>query len=419
MIKKLSIALSVLIIPALSCASNEYLIRGHISARAGHYISDANESNAQRYRAQLEQEARIGSDLTFINQLRWTYNSLYSDLSSTPPENKEDTRDIYLGENVVKFKASSWVLQTGYQEVAWGEAFGFNYADIINPKDLRETFYSDYSESRLPLFLVNFKYFFENGSVQMIYSPEPRFSQNLPLNLFTKNLLPQNEAVAIRENSPDFFKEHEYGGKISFSFEGLDTALFYYNYLDRDATYKLVSANFDRVVVAEAHERVSTIGASLAKTLFDDFVFRTDVVYTQDKHINSISGFNLLSTPLNMTNVLVSIDTPTYNDFSAVLIYASSMLSKELSEAFREKKQSYSILKLSYDLGEEKKIDLSYTHEFSEKGHALQGLFAWPINNTLEVSLGAESYWGREKSQLAKIKNASNVFFGIKNYFQL
>ncbi|AUN97882.1 hypothetical protein DOM21_11870 [Bacteriovorax stolpii] len=419
MIKKLPLALTLLSLPALASAKGEYLLRGYLSARASHYTGDANENNGQRHRAQFEQEARFGSDLVFINQLRWTYNSLYSDLSSTPASDKKDTHDIYLGENFMKLKSSSWVTQIGYQEVAWGEAFGFNYADIVNPKDLRETFYSDYSESRLPLFLVNFKYFFNNGSMQLIYSPEPRFSQNLPVNLFTKNLLQQTQIDTWKEKTPKFFKEHEYGGKFSISLGGFDTSVFYYNYLDRDATYNLVNATLDKITVAESHDRVSTAGLSMAKTLFDDFVFRTDVVYTKDKRINSIANMTLTSTPVNMMNILVSVDTPTYNKFSAVLIYAASQLSEELPDAFREKSQSYSILKLTYDLGEDKKIDLSYTHEFAQSGHAVQGLMSWPISSTLDINVGAETYWGADESQMAKIKNASNVFFGIKNYFQL
>lgn len=253
----------------------------------------------------------------------------------------------------------------------------------------------------------------------MIYSPEPRFSENLPINLFTKNLLPQTVINVDKEDSPKFFNKHEYGGKFSISLLGFDTSLFYYNYLDRDANYSLVSADFTSVLLQEEHQRVNTTGLSIAKTLFDNFVFRTDLVYTKNKQVNSISNTALISTPVNMSNLLVSLDTPTYNKFSAVFIFATSQLSEDLTDAFREKKESYSIAKLSYDLGEEKTFDLSYTHEFSKSGHGLQGLLTWPISSTLDIRIGAENYWGDESSSLGKIKNVSNVFFGIKNYFQL
>ncbi len=417
MIKKLT--LLSLCLPLSLHASIDTSFRGYLSAKGNYYTADAQENFGSRARAQLEQESKIYNDFVLVNQLRFTYSSLYTDVSKNQSTDDKNTREIYLGDNYLKYKSSSWVLQTGYQDVGWGEAFGFNYADIVNPKDLRETFYTDYADSRLPLFLVNFKYFFENGSLQLIYSPEPRFSRALPVDLFTRGVLPQTNIKTNLEDIPDFFKKHEYGGKLSTSFWGIDASIFYFSYLDRDASYVLKSASLTNVELDETHSRVKTTGISVASTLYDNFVFRTDIVHTQDKKINSVSGFSLLNTPVDMTNVVLSLDTPTYSGFSGVLVLATSRLSKEIPQAFREKNQMYSIAKVAYDLGSEKTIDLSYTHEFNENGHAVQSLFTWPVNSTLEVRVGAESYWGDQNSQLSKIKNVSNVFFGIKNYFQL
>jgi hypothetical protein len=415
----LLLTLIFFLIPKISKAV-DYSERGYLSAKAGHYTNkDTSESSGQDHRAQFEQESRVSPALIFVNQIRWSYSSLYTDLSPTQKSDPKDTHKIYLGDNYIKYKSASWVLQTGYQEVAWGEAFGFNYADIINPKDMKETFYSDYSDSRLPLFLVNFKYFFTDGSLQLIYSPEPKFSESLPINLFTKKLLPQATITTSKEATPDFFKEREYGGKISKSFLGIDTSLFYFNYLDREASFKITNADATSVALSENHSRITTTGLSLASTLFDNYVFRSDIVYTKNKKINSISGISLISNTVNMMNYLVSIDTPTFNKFSAIFIFAKSQLNENLLQAFREKNETYSIAKISYDLGEEKKIDLSYTHQFSQIGHGLQSLMTWPVTNSLDLRIGAEIYWGNETSQLYKLKNVSNVFFGIKNYFQL
>ena len=135
--------------------------------------------------------------------------------------------------------------------------------------------------------------------------------------------------------------------------------------------------------------------------------------------INSLQGLNLISTPVDVTNVVLSFDTPTFNDFSGVFVVANSRLSKDIPKAFREKNKTYSIAKIGYSLGQEKSIDLSYTHEWKQNGHALQSLLLWPVGPTTEIRVGAESYWGDKSSQLSKIRNVSNIFLGIKNYFQL
>lgn len=394
-------------------------IRGYLSAKGNYYLNNANKDIGGRSRAQIEQETKINRRFALVNQLRFAYSTLHKDLSTNPHINKKDTQEFYLGDNYFKYKSASWVLQTGYQDVGWGEAFGFNYADIINPKDLRETSYTDYADSKIPLFLVNFKYFSKNSSLQLIYSPEPRFSRSLPVDLLTKGILPQTNINMKAEETPDFFKKHEFGGKLAISYRGVDTSLFYFSYLDRDASYILRSATLSTIELEESHARVKATGASIASTIYDNFVLRTDIVYTQDKQINSMEGFALRSHSVDMANAVFSLDTPTYNNFSGVFVVAASRLSENLPQAFRAKNQAYSITKIAYDLGEEKTIDLSYTHEWSKNGHAIQSIFLWPINETIEIRIGAENYWGEKNSQLNKIKNVSNVFLGIKNYFQL
>lgn len=394
-------------------------VRGYLSAKGNYYTRDTEENLGARARAQLEQETKFDSDFTLVNQLRFTYSSLYTDMSKNLSVDSKDTREFYLGDNYLKYKSASWVLQTGYQDIGWGEAFGFNYADIVNPKDLRETFYTDYADSKLPLFLMNFKYFFENGSMQLIYSPEPRFSRALPIDLFTEGVLPQSNIKSHAKKTPDFFKEHEWGGKLATSFWGIDASVFYFSYLDRDAGLRIRSATLTSIELDEVHLKVKTTGVSLAGILYDNFVFRTDVAYTQDKLINSVQGTFLLNTLVDVTNVVFSLDTPTYSDFSGLFVLANSRLSIDIPNAFRQQNQTFSIAKIAYNLGSEKTIDLSYTHEWNKNGHALQGLFFWPVSSTTELRIGAENYWGDKSSQLSKIKNISSVFLGIKNYFQL
>ena len=414
------LSLTILALGSTSALAVESSYRGYLSAKAQRYTTkETNEHTGQKHRAQIEQEVRFNENTLIVNQLRWNYSSLYSDISRSNTTEKKDNHDLYLGDNYLKYKSDSWVLQTGYQDVVWGEAFGFNYADIVNPKDLKETFYSDYSESRLPLFLMNYKYFFENGSLQLLYSPEPRFSKPLPVSLFTKGILPQANVVSHRQKTPDFFKEHEFGSKISTSFWGLDTSIFYFNYLERDPYYTLESASLTSITLRENHERVQSAGLSIAKTVYDNFVFRTDIVHTKDKKENFVSGLNLLNTKLDSTNILLSLDTPTYYDISAIFIVASSWLSKDVPMGFRNKNESFSIIKLSYDLKEEKVFDLSYTHQYNDTSHALQALFTWPVSATLEMRFGGEHYWEEGAGQLSKIESVSNIFFGIKNYFQL
>jgi hypothetical protein len=222
-----------------------------------------------------------------------------------------------------------------------------------------------------------------------------------------------------KEEGPNFFEENEWGGKLSKSFWGIDAAIFYYSYLDREPYYTLTSSSLTSVNFKEHHSKIQSSGLSLAKTLNDDFVFRSDVVYTQDKVINSSTGLNLSNSKSDVLNYLVSLDTPTYNSWSAMFMFAVSDLQTVPTGSFREDIQNYGLTKLTYDLGEEKSFDLSYTHEFNKGGHSVQSQLLLPLNSSFEFSVGGEFYWGRKTSTLSAYKNISNVFISLKNYFQL
>lgn len=406
-------------------ASPKYEMRGFLSTKALKYTADARETSGQRHRAQFEHLATYNETVSLLNQARWNYSSVYQDLSNSPALQKEDTHDFYAGENYLKLQSADWVMQLGYQEISWGESFGFNYADLVNPEDQTETAYADADESKLPLLLINTKYFFTDGSLQLLYSPEPKFSKMLPLSLFTNTLIPGFQINVLTEKSPSLFKENEYGGKLSLTKGGFDLSVFGFSSLDRSPFYELVSATATSITVREQHSRIKSYGASMAKTLFDDFVLRSDVVLQTDKTYNTLlsSAFGpiLSAVQSDELNSLISIDTPTYSQFSGALIYAASTI-KEVPagvQMLREKNVNYGIGKISYDFGGEKILDFSYTREFSKNAQAVQAQLNWAINSNFDFRVGGEHYWGEAGSNLGRLKNISNIYFSIKNYFQL
>jgi hypothetical protein len=406
-------------------AAISYQTRGHLSTRLSSYTKNNDKNYGQQTRAQLEQVTQFLPNLTVLNQLRWTSNSISSDLATQSNVGKKENYNVYLGENYFKFKSSHYVLQAGYQEVVWGEAFGLNYADIINPKDGRETLYSDAGDARLPLLLFNGKTFFTkgdfSGSLQFLASPEPRFSKALPIEVYAGPTLTTFglPLVVEKESTPKIFKKTELGGKLSISYNGLDTSLFTYKYFSRDPYYEIRSLTPTLLVVKELHSEVQSYGFSFAKTIYD-FVFRTDIVQTQNRKINYIAtnGF-LLNYSATAQETLISLDTPSYYGYSGVFIFANSSLNHTMVNSFREKNEQYAIGKISKDLGNDIIADLSYTHEFLHSGHSIQSSMNWPINSTTDLKIGGQFYFGEESSNLNKLKNVSSVFFSLKNYFQL
>lgn len=397
--------------------------RGNIAAKVISYTDSTVPNYGQQTKAELEQSTVIKNNVKLFNQLRWLNNSINSDLSTKSTPVKKDSYEVYLGENYVSYKTDGLITQIGYQEVVWGESFGFNYADLINPKDKREVLLTDAASARLPLLMVNAKKLFTinsdySGSLQLIYSPEPRFSKNLPIDFYIGSQFPQAHFHIIKEKSPQFFTESEFGGKMALSFYGFDTSLGFFSYLDRDPTFTLESMTATNITLKEIHQKNTSYLFSLSKTI-SDFVFRSDFVITQDKKINYIENNSLKSFDTTMTNFLISLDTPTYNNFSGVIIYAESDINTFKLGSFRKQNERYSILKITRQFENEKNLEMSYTHEFESTGHSLMTVFNWPITSNTELRAGGQISSGENESNLNKFKKINSIFFSIKNYFTL
>lgn len=399
-----------------------YQTRGFLLAKLSSYTETKSRNFGQSTHAQIEQAASLGENLSALNQLRWNGSSINNDLSTKSTPQKKDNFDLYPGENYLKYKSDTWIAQVGYQEIVWGESFGFNYADIVNPKDLRQTFFDDTSESRFPILLFNGKTFFSSknisGSMQFIYSPEPNFSKTLPLDLYAGNLFPQENLIVIKEKKHSLFSESEVGGKLSASLYGFDLSFFTFSYLDREPHYTLESASNLSITLRERHSKIKSSGLSFAKTIYD-FVLRTDIVRTESKTINYFDNSILKSFSSNSLNSLISLDVPSFYDYSGIFILAQSTLDTNMLNSFRKKNEQYFTGKLSKKLESDKKLELSYTQELNYSGHSIQTLLSWPINNINDLKIGGEFYFGNDSSNLKKYKNINSVFFSVKNYFQL
>ncbi|NOT79643.1 MAG: hypothetical protein HOP07_11675 [Bacteriovoracaceae bacterium] len=407
-----------LIIFSQFAQSAEYELRGNLEYKLMSYTENTSQNLGHFSLFNFEQKSFFNKKFMALNQLRAKSTSIETDLAEKITTKKQNNFEALLGENYIRFQNDSLIFQMGYQDIVWGESFGFHYADIINPRDERITFYSSQDDVRIPLLLINSKIFFKDGSLQLLYSPEPRFSKTLPIDLFIGDSLIQDQIIVRKESTPKVFKEHEYGFKLSTSFIGSDLSLFYYNYLDRNPYYEISNASLTSITLDEKHSRISSAGVSFAKTLAD-FVIRSDVVMTKDRKYNYISGLNFSSFQSDSREILVSLDTPSFKKFTGLIIIANKTLSQTLEGAFQNKSETQIIGRITKSLEGDASIDLSYTHDVKSKGKAIQTLIKLPVNNDTILNIGAEQYFGTKESNYGKIKKINNIFFSIKNYFKI
>jgi hypothetical protein len=172
----------------------------------------------------------------------------------------------------------------GFQEIPWGETFGFYIADIVNPRDYRDPFLTEIAFTRLPVFAVNAQYFADPLTLQLIITPVPRANifakRGNPYDLFGPSL------AGVPSYDPPTYpidrigQDAEFGGRASYLFPfGLDLGLLYYRHFSRNPVYELDAGELKPIV-----NRVHSIGMT-ASVSSDRWVFRTDAIAHTDQPI--------------------------------------------------------------------------------------------------------------------------------------
>lgn len=396
-------------------AQDLFKFSGSLDLNFHHFYETTDKSPGIKGRANFKSETNLNEKLSLTNEMRFLYFSFYD---TYPPKGNltSNAAEVYLGENYLNIDLNNAILKIGYQEIVWGEAFGLHFADIVTPSDLRETFYFDYNNSRLPNFLVNAKFLIENGSLQLIYGPEVKFNKSLPLEYYLKNEIGNINFKIAKEGNLSFFKENDFGVKLSKTFNSFDISYFYFDYVDRSPYLALTGiSNAGEILLQEEYSKVQTHGLSMAKTIRDRFVLRGDFVYNKDKIFNSFNNYNLNHYKSNSVEWLLSLDLPQVYNLSSTLIFANSTMNHHENGSFRDKREQYAIIKISKDFTENRILDFSYSKEMNVNSHSLLSLFSWGYTDDLDLRLGVENYWGKD-GNLSKLKPTNSVFIGLKKY---
>jgi len=185
-------------------------------------------------------------------------------------------------------------IQLGFQQIAWGETFGFPIADIVNPRDLRDPYFFEMDWIRRANFTANLQVMFENLRLQAVATPIPR-----------NNILPERRSgfdpfpelldgirLAPQRNFPidRWGQDGEYGGRVGYLFDfGLDVALLYLYHWNRTPVVELRFENFQPVLVP-IQERIHSAGLTFSKA-FEDWVLRGDtIVHFEEPLIDELLG---------------------------------------------------------------------------------------------------------------------------------
>lgn len=322
-------------------------------------------------------------------------------------------RDAY-----VAYKSAPWDVRVGNQQVVWGEAFGFYFADIVNPKDLREAGIGDLEFNRIPVPMVNTKYITGDFSAQLIYIPKPYFDKlpspgsdyfslsryfpNTPLNFDDTRALPTS------------FSNGEIGGRVTATFSNLDVSLFQFYYFDRFPVYS-AQIGIGGVSLTPNYHRILTMGVTGTYD-FSEFLLRMEALYTKDRHYNAVIGNQLLDLPSDEVTVVGELDYSQIRAWRLGLQLAHTYLTRDVSPINGTRNRTLVSLQADGTVWKAQTLGAILSYEPNGGSSLAQINYLIPLDDSLELRLAGEYFMGDDTSTFGRFGPGSRVYFTLKSY---
>lgn len=203
-----------------------------------------------------------------------TYNSLF----------KERT-GFELREAYIDHREKHWGIRAGRQLVIWGTADGVRITDLVSPMDMSEFLAQDYDDIRMPVTAL--RLFFYNHIFKLDIVTVPVFQGYvLPVDKANPWSVLSSFSVPVVWNAgtgPEIkFKNIEYGGRLSFTFPGVDFSLSALYTWNKMPVLKYMPSGGVMNIMPEYH-RMGFVGGDISKPL-GQVVIRGEGAFNISKH---------------------------------------------------------------------------------------------------------------------------------------
>jgi hypothetical protein len=408
----------------------KYGYEGVFDATLAGHLHDPKDLASQRLNFQFEQNASYGSNwkgaLGFSAWDETSFATVPARYSGSVIQ--DDSRDLRLRNTYIQYHSDGFFLRVGNQQVVWGEAFGFFYSDIVNPKDMRYGLFGDFSQIRLQTPMVNAKLTFSELSLQAIFIPKPYFNiLPSPGNDFA---FPYQSAFGVssfsiqRETTLPISADHmEAGARVSYLFDRLDLSAFYFNYMDRDPWYSVSAGSQypSNLMLQEHHSRVQSFGLTATDEI-EGFVFRAEALKISNRTlpvvVSTPFGPGLSTSQLNDYIYVIGVDAPPVDKWNLGFQWSQDILSRNEPGLLRSQVVSLASFRVQAPAFKNQSAELLYTYSIRDRGQRGEFNYLIPLSGTIESAVGIDVLGGPQSSAFGSIYQATRAYILFKYYLK-
>ncbi|OHX13479.1 hypothetical protein BI347_08110 [Chromobacterium sphagni] len=320
-------------------------------------------------------------------------------------------------ELLLNYNGQACTVNAGMQQVVWGQADRLRVLDVINPMNLRESYFGSWEHKRLPLAMVNTECGIGDNALQLLLIPQTRFNEDpSPAGRFwTPGIagLLANKGIPVQSTSlPSESRPADWNAGIQWSgrLQNIDYTLNAYHGWQPEKQLAPIPGPIPQFQSQAA--RYTLWGGSLTAPV-GPLVARAEA--TRASHV-TVYGTNALGLPApadaTQNTGLLALDYQAEPWFFNVQYFAQDT-SADLSPGISGRQRMLTFgIRRSF-LQDRGKVSLYSAYDIEHPASYLSLETSYDLNQNLQASLTLENFDGSELS-FGRFRREKRAFVGLK-----
>jgi hypothetical protein len=389
-------------------------------SRLAFHASEPRDLASHRHILDAEQTLTFDSNWLAVLGLRAYAEGAFAKNESAfgPQVRRDESADLRLRDFYLQLKTRSLLLKVGNQQVVWGEAFGFYYADLINPKDLRDFGLRDLTAQRLMMPMLNAVLFFKNASLQFLFAPKPFFNLVPAVDGdFSPwaSLIPNTPLKLVDSTQGNFsIGDGEVGLRLTTLLRGYDIGFFFFTYFDRSPVYTGTPTPTGLDLVA-THNRVGSFGLTFTKDA-GPWLLRWESLFTKNKAFQKFASGALTHYEGDEVTVAAEAEYTAWLPWRVALQLAYQGIPRFDADSTTPRHRELVSANVKAPLWGEQTLDAIVSWAVHDGGSLTRLQYTIPTSQQFELMLGADLLLGGSRSQFGAFQSGSRFYVQLKGY---
>ncbi len=387
--------------------------------------------------SKIKNDLKLTSSCIFSTNLSYSVSTLLSydaiyDTTDYYNKSVEDDQKIttQLKDAYIDIGTGNLEWRLGRQQIVWGEAVGgLFFADIVNPKDLREYILPELDDIRIPVFAANMEYYHNDAYFQFVFIPFPEFNEFGKKGTefdFTKgdSSLTSIDVSRLEPEKPsDSIKNSEIGFRASKLIAGWDISLFYlyafdsfpvnYRYIDIQNSDN-TSQNPLSITYCPEYERINKFGLTFSKE-HKDIIFKGEFVFNHDNffQVSDIEDYDGIIKNDSL-DWLFGIDYTFLEKIDSNFQLMQSRIFGYDEPIIQDKwRTSFSIWLKTGFYNNKIEPELFFVSSFNQKDMLFRPKIEFSVNSSISLALGADIFSGEPYGDFGFFDDNDRVYLQL------